>query len=94
MVLKLVSLSTDFDERGVFDGSLSPTGTAGYGNTTWAIGHSYADDPVLLPKLYDPSAPQGQRWSSKNLLASTVPRLYHSSATLLADGNISTGFCC
>jgi len=63
-------------------------GTAGYGNQSFAIGHSYADDPVLLPKIYDPSAPQGQRWSSNSLSASTVPRLYHSSVTLLPDGSV------
>jgi hypothetical protein len=63
-------------------------GTAGYGNDSWAIGHSYADDPVLMPAIYDPSAAPGQRWSSSNLSASTVPRLYHSSATLLPDGSV------
>jgi hypothetical protein len=63
-------------------------GTAGYGNDSWAIGHSYADDPILLPTIYDPSAAPGQRWSSDNLTASTVPRLYHSSATLLPDGSV------
>jgi len=64
-------------------------GTAGYGNNTWAIGHSYADDPLLTPTIYDPSAAPGQRWlSSSNLSASTVPRLYHSSATLLPDGSV------
>ena len=66
------------------------TGTAGYGNNSWAIGHSYADAPVLMPAVYDPSAAPGQRWSTKNLSASTVPRLYHSTATLLPDGNFST----
>ena len=65
---------------------LFPIGTAGYGNDSWAIGHSYADDPALTPTIYDPSAPSGQRWLSNNLSASTVPRLYHSSATLLPDG--------
>ena len=64
--------------------------TAGYGNDSWAIGHSYADDPVLMSAIYDPSAALGQRWSSNNLSASTVPRLYHSSATLLPDGNFTT----
>ncbi|KAF8971281.1 hypothetical protein BDZ97DRAFT_1901791 [Flammula alnicola] len=63
-------------------------GTAGYGNDTWAIGHSYADSPVLTPVIYDPSAPRGSRWSADGLQASTVPRLYHSSATLLPDGSV------
>ncbi|KXN90857.1 Galactose oxidase [Leucoagaricus sp. SymC.cos] len=63
-------------------------GTAGYGNTSWAIGQSYADDPVLTPAIYDPEAPAGQRWSQEGLQASTVPRMYHSSATLLPDGSV------
>jgi hypothetical protein len=61
-------------------------GVSGYGNDSWAIGQSYSDSPVLKPTLYDPSKPAGQRWSQDGLSASTVPRMYHSSAVLLADG--------
>ncbi|KAK7473123.1 hypothetical protein VKT23_001224 [Stygiomarasmius scandens] len=64
------------------------TGTAGYGNQSWAIGQSYGDNPVLQPVLYDPDAPKGQRWSSGGLSPSTIGRLYHSSAVLLPDGSI------
>jgi hypothetical protein len=64
------------------------TGTAGYGNESWAIGESYGDNPVLTPVIYDPSAPSGSRWSRDGLQASTVPRMYHSSATLLPDGSV------
>ncbi|KZT10785.1 copper radical oxidase [Laetiporus sulphureus 93-53] len=64
------------------------TGTAGYGNVSWAIGQSFADNPVLTPVIYDPAAPAGQRWSREGLSASTVPRMYHSSATLLPDGSV------
>jgi hypothetical protein len=64
------------------------TGTAGYGNQSWAIGQSYADNPVLIPVLYDPLAPAGQMWNRDGLFASTVPRLYHSAATLLPDGSV------
>ncbi|OAX37361.1 glyoxal oxidase [Rhizopogon vinicolor AM-OR11-026] len=63
-------------------------GTAGYGNTTFTIGQSYADQPVLTPIIYDPNAPSGQRWSRDGLSPSTVPRMYHSSATLLPDGSV------
>jgi len=63
-------------------------GTAGYGDDSWAIGQSYADDPVLTPVIYDPDAPAGQRFSSDGLQASEVPRMYHSSATLLPDGSV------
>ena len=63
------------------------TGTAGYGTENWAVNESYADTPVLMPIMYDPSAPQGKRWSRDGLSASTIPRMYHSSATLLPDGS-------
>jgi hypothetical protein len=65
-------------------------GTAGYGNTSWAIGESFADSPVYTPLLYDPNAPAGSRWSNESLSASTVPRMYHSSALLLPDGDYSS----
>lgn len=63
-------------------------GTAGYGNNTWAIGHSYADNPLYTPALYDPAATSGNKWSSDGLTASTVARMYHSSAVLLPDGSV------
>lgn len=63
-------------------------GTAAYGNTTWAIGQSFADDPVLTPAMYNPRAPSGSRWSTDGLGSSEVPRLYHSVALLLADGAV------
>ncbi|KAG8965622.1 hypothetical protein FRC00_010175 [Tulasnella sp. 408] len=63
-------------------------GVAGYGNDSWAVGHSYADSPLLQPLMYDPDAPLGSRFSVDGLSASTVPRLYHSSATLLPDGSV------
>ncbi|PPR00527.1 hypothetical protein CVT24_005501 [Panaeolus cyanescens] len=66
-------------------------GTAGYGNNTWAIGHSYGDDPVLAPSLYDPDAPPGSRWSTEGLTSSVVARMYHSSALLLPDGSVFVG---
>ncbi|KAF8194592.1 glyoxal oxidase [Pholiota molesta] len=64
------------------------TGTAGYGTNSWAIGQSYADEPVLTPVLYDPDAPAGSRWSSQGFSPSTVPRMYHSTAILLPDGSV------
>ncbi len=65
------------------------TGTAGYGDAAWAIDDSYANNPILMPIMYDPSAPQGKRWSRDGLSPSTVPRMYHSGATLLPDGQSS-----
>jgi hypothetical protein len=61
-------------------------GTAGYGNTTFTIGQSYADQPVLAPIIYNPNAPAGQKWTRDGLSPSTVPRMYHSTATLMPDG--------
>ncbi|KAJ2926787.1 hypothetical protein H1R20_g10295, partial [Candolleomyces eurysporus] len=64
------------------------TGTAGYGNTTWAVGQSFADNALLTPILYDPKAPAGSRWSRNGFSASNIPRMYHSSAILLPDGSV------
>lgn len=64
------------------------TGVAGYGTQDWTINESYADNPVLQPYLYDPDAAKGSRWSKDGLSPSTVPRMYHSTATLLPDGSV------
>ncbi|GAA6008277.1 uncharacterized protein JCM10292_004115, partial [Rhodotorula paludigena] len=62
-------------------------GTAGYGNTSWAIGQSFGDDPIYTVRYYDPNQPKGQRFS-RAVANSTVDRMYHSSATLLPDGSV------
>lgn len=54
--------------------------------SAWAIGHSYAQDPVFQPLIYNPSSPPGSRFSSEGLSPSNIPRLYHSIAVLLPDG--------
>ena len=61
-------------------------GTAGYGNAWWAVGQSFADEPRLQAMYFDPKAPSGQRWSKAGL--TTIPRMYHSTATLLMDGSV------
>lgn len=68
-------------------------GTAGYANRTWNTinGVNYeslSQDPVYQPVLYDPSKPQGSRLSRDGFEASTVARLYHSSAILVPDGSV------
>ncbi|KAI6046123.1 glyoxal oxidase [Pisolithus marmoratus] len=63
-------------------------GTAGYGNTTYTVGQSYADQPILSPVIYNPNAPAGSRWSRDSLNPSNIYRMYHSSATLLPDGSV------
>jgi len=63
------------------------TGMAGYGNVPNQVGQSNADNPVLTPWLYTPSAPKGQRFTT-GFATTTIGRLYHSSASLLPDGSI------
>jgi len=71
-------------------------GTAGYADHTrqtpslaqMPYAMSLASGPVLTPSIYDPDAAPGSRWSSAGLSASTIPRLYHSSAILLPDATV------
>ena len=71
-------------------------GTAGYSTATgetadysqMGFGMSLASEPVYTPAIYNPKAPKGSRWSDEGLGASTIPRLYHSSAVLLPDGSV------
>ncbi|KAF9055544.1 copper radical oxidase-like protein [Hymenopellis radicata] len=64
------------------------TGMAGYGHGFNNIGASDADHPALTPVVYDPAAPSGQRFASDGIPASVIPRMYHSTATLIPDGTI------
>lgn len=61
-------------------------GTAGYGNSSWTKGQSYADQPELQAWYFTPTAPSGQRWAKAGL--TNIPRMYHSSASLLMDGSV------
>ena len=78
----------------VVNGGLN--GTAGYSQKTgqtplfgdMPFGESLASGPVLTPAIYNPTAPLGSRWSRDNFQASTIPRLYHSSAILLPDASV------
>ncbi|KIM76040.1 glyoxal oxidase [Piloderma croceum F 1598] len=63
------------------------TGVAGYGNVADQIGQSNADNPVLTPWLYTPSAAEGQRFTT-GFANTTIGRLYHSTASLLPDGSV------
>ncbi|WVN87854.1 uncharacterized protein L203_103050 [Cryptococcus depauperatus CBS 7841] len=62
------------------------TGTAGYGTQNWCIGESYADHPLTQSWYFDPKKPSGRRWSKAGV--SSIPRMYHSTASLLPDGNV------
>ena len=64
------------------------SGISGYGNVRHQVGVSNADNPVLTPVLYDPTAPVGERFSSQGLPESPIPRMYHSVATLTPNGDI------
>ncbi len=61
-------------------------GTAGYGPDWWAIGQSYADQPLHQAWYFDPTQATGSRWSKAGV--SNIDRMYHSSATLLVDGSV------
>ncbi|KAG2365718.1 putative copper radical oxidase [Suillus spraguei] len=64
------------------------TGISGYGNVIDQVGQSNADNPVLTPVLYDPTATAGRRFSSEGMRSSAIPRMYHSVATLTPNGDI------
>ncbi|KAJ7241370.1 glyoxal oxidase N-terminus-domain-containing protein [Mycena rebaudengoi] len=65
------------------------TGYAAIGSVGDPVdGQSNADNAVLTPSLYTPDAPLGRRISNRGLPASTIPRMYHSTATLTPAGNI------
>ncbi|KAJ7800826.1 glyoxal oxidase N-terminus-domain-containing protein [Mycena olivaceomarginata] len=65
------------------------TGVAGYRNVPDAFGLiSGADHPAFTPVVYDPTGATGRRFSSQGIPASTIPRMYHSTATLTPNGSI------
>ncbi|KAJ7589706.1 glyoxal oxidase N-terminus-domain-containing protein [Mycena floridula] len=64
------------------------TGVAGYGNVGNQVGQSNADNPAFTPVAYDPAAAAGSRFSSTGIPATTIARLYHSTASLTPNGTI------
>lgn len=64
------------------------TGVAGYGNIPGVIGQSNADHPTYTPLIYDPRSTPYHKFSRDGLATSDIPRMYHSSATLLTDGSV------
>jgi hypothetical protein len=63
------------------------SGISGYGNVRDQVGQSNADGAVCAPVLYDPAAPPGSRFM-QGLPESSIPRMYHSTATLTPKGDI------
>lgn len=70
------------------DGILLPDGTILIinGGRTGSGGGFQADDPVYTPLIYNASAPAGKRFTSQP--ATSIPRLYHSVASLLPSGEV------
>jgi len=64
------------------------TGIAGYGNVINQVGASNAANPIFTPVRYCPDAPLGERFNSEGMPTSDIPRMYHSSASLVPDGRI------
>ena len=65
------------------------SGVAGYQNVKQQVGYSNADNPVFTPVVYDPHAPDGKRFYRGDYMpTSSIPRLYHSVATLTPRGDI------
>jgi len=62
------------------------TGIAGYGNVGDMVGQSNAANPSYAGLVYDPIGTGKNRW--QNLPASKIARMYHSVATITADGSI------
>ncbi|KAL5706293.1 (methyl)glyoxal oxidase [Ranunculus cassubicifolius] len=54
-----------------------------------AAGWEYGRNPVLSPVVYRPNNKLGSRFEVQK--ASTIPRVYHSTAILLRDGRILVG---
>lgn len=57
-------------------------GTSGYTKGTTVL----ANNPVFTPVVYDMNQPKGSRWTK--YAPTTIPRMYHSVATLITDGSI------
>lgn len=63
------------------------TGFAGFNSVQDTIGNSNADNARLVPAIYTPGAPLGQRFSEAGMPSSGIARMYHSSITLTPQGN-------
>jgi hypothetical protein len=77
----------------VINGALNGTAAYALGTVNTPLGFmpagpSLATGPLMTPAIYDPKAPKGSRWSNQGLSPSKIPRLYHSTAILLADASV------
>ncbi|GAA5992539.1 hypothetical protein JCM5350_008272 [Sporobolomyces pararoseus] len=62
-------------------------GSEGYGWDDFALNQSYAQGPRLSCRYFDSRAPVGSQWDL-DCGTSSIPRMYHSTATLLFDGSV------
>lgn len=67
---------------GLPDGTILIVNGASQGTAGFAL----ASDPNMNAVLFNPSQPQGQRFSILN--NTSIARMYHSEATLLPDGRV------
>ena len=63
------------------------SGFAGFNSVQDTIGNSNADNAVLVPELYTPSAALGRRFSNAGMPSAGIARVYHSTITLTPQGN-------
>ncbi|KAJ6530848.1 glyoxal oxidase N-terminus-domain-containing protein [Mycena vulgaris] len=77
--------------RIMVDMVLLPDGRVWACNAGNQVGQSNADNPAFTPVICDPAAPVGSRFSSAGLVASTIPRLHHATATLTPNGTVMLG---
>ncbi|WOG97790.1 hypothetical protein DCAR_0417131 [Daucus carota subsp. sativus] len=59
------------------------------GGSIGAAGYENSKNPVLNPVIYKPDYQMGTRFEVQN--PTTIPRMYHSTAILLADGRVLVG---
>ncbi|KAF8964984.1 hypothetical protein BDZ97DRAFT_1904260 [Flammula alnicola] len=65
------------------------TGYAAFDTVPDPVGfQSNADHPAFTPSLYTPELPLSQRISNKVMPTTNIPRVYHSVASLMPQGNI------
>ncbi|RPD67533.1 glyoxal oxidase precursor [Lentinus tigrinus ALCF2SS1-6] len=67
------------------------TGFAGFNSVQDLIGNSNADHAVLVPSIYTPDAPLGERIINSGMPSSGIARVYHSTITLTPQGNFLIG---
>ncbi|CAL9240777.1 unnamed protein product [Arabidopsis halleri] len=67
------------------DGNVLLINGGGSGTAAWELGR----EPVFNPDIYHPDKPVGLRFEAQN--PSKIPRMYHSTATLLRDGRVLVG---